>query len=203
MTDDYKLTWRKTPNGRWEAQDIREPAGKWPCYIAYRDNQARTGSQWALTVAVPGREGTQTRTGFDLLSTAKAAALKTRCHLCGRYLPFATMEPSGGMSGWRCRDHEDCARASAARDAAAARITREIRDTDMDEIGVTDTADGPELIFTSNRNRTVIRCTETDLDRLFRVLARRKRDRAMADIRVMISECDAALAAHEERETGS
>jgi hypothetical protein len=184
MSDDYELAWRRNPGSRnWQATDDREnPA---PVYVAGRDETAAPGRQWTLAVAVPGRPGTQARTGFSSLKLAQAAALDTRCHLCFRYRPFAAMEPSGPAGGWRCRDHEDCAAVQAARDAEMREVARSIRDTNLAGISIRDAEDGPELVFRreyghGQASSEVVRCTERDLIRLAIVLLDRIRSRARA-----------------------
>ena len=175
MTNTRTLTWRRAAPGEHLAQDGDVT------YIAWRAETAPPGRQWALTAtASPGRDR-QTRKGFDRLFTAKGAALATRCHLCTRHRPFATMESSGGSDGWRCRDHEDCARAEAERNAEMRSIAAEIRNTPWAGVSIRDSGDGPELVVqTDNHNQTVVRATEPDLIRLAIVLLERIGDRARA-----------------------
>lgn len=178
MTDTYELTWKRSVAERrigepvsWVAADTRQEV--LTVYTVRRNPDAQPGRQWTLAVRT-GRENTQTRTGFDRLFTAKGAALHTRCHLCGRFLPFATLEQSGNTGGWRCRDHEECARIAAERDAEQRRIHRAIRNTPWTDVSIRDAEDGPELVFrTDANNSTVIRATEPDLIRLVIVLLER------------------------------
>jgi hypothetical protein len=84
------------------------------------------------------------------------------------------MEQSGGMDGWRCRDHDECLAVSAAKDAEARRVTAEIRNTPWTGVSIRDADDGPELVFqTDDQNSTVVRATEPDLIRLTIVLLER------------------------------
>jgi hypothetical protein len=207
MSGEFELTWKRSvrqyQDGEpvsWVAVDNRENPPV--VYSVRRDPDAQRGHQWTITAhtgQAPGREK-QTRIGFDRKHIAQAAALATRCHVCGRSVPFATVEQSSGMGGWRCRDREACAAADAAKAALAAEVTREIRSTDMDDVAVTDREDGPELVLTQHGTRQVIQCTENDLAVLFRVLARRLQYRAMADIADLIGQCDQMLAAHDDEE---
>jgi hypothetical protein len=177
MNEEYELDWKRNPEtGHWLATDDRAGA----TYVAARDMKSRGDRPWTISVFVPDG-AQQTRTGFDRLSTAKTAALATRCHLCSRILPFATMEQSGGMNGWRCRDHDECLAVSAAKDAEARRVTAEIRGTPWAGVSIRDADDGPELVFrTNSQNSTVVRATEPDLIRLAIVLLERYGSRAQA-----------------------
>jgi hypothetical protein len=170
MSATRELAWKRDSwSGCWLATDSA-PGN--PVYSVWRDPDAPRGHQWTLSVELHLDDATQTQTriGFDLKYTAQVAALATRCHACGRFAPFATLEQSGSarMGGWRCRDQETCVATGAAKVALAAEVIREIRNTDLEKIGVADTADGPELAFTraGTGNKITIECTENDLLRL-------------------------------------
>jgi hypothetical protein len=172
MTDSYELTWRRIPSGGSTATDARDKT----LYAVSRNPSQPPGRQWMLTAITPGRPD-QSRYGFATMATAKAAALESRCHLCRRHRPFAALEMAGAqdINGWHCRDREECDAIAAARDAEDRRVTKEIRATDMSEIEVRDTEDGPELVFRHDYGRgqvhgTVVACTEGDLLRLSYVL---------------------------------
>jgi hypothetical protein len=205
MTGDYMLTWKRNrQTGNFQATDDR--ASQPVTYIVGRDQGAGSGREWRLTAHVPALLQ-QTRDGFSTRFVAQQAALATRCHLCSRRMPFADTERPGrvtgharDLAGWICRDRDACAAVAAERDAASRQQFLEIRNTDLEEITIRDTADGPELIFRSEEGAAnVIRCTDTDLERLARTIARRNLNRAMADIRDEIVQCDAMIAAHEAR----
>jgi hypothetical protein len=173
MTGNYELTWHRNPGtGDYTAADDRDQA----LYAVSRLTSQPPGRQWMLT-AIPLNGTAQHRYGFATMTTAKAAALESRCHLCFRHRPFAALEMAGpqDINGWHCRDREECDAIAAARDEESRRVTREIRATDMSEIEVRDTEDGPELVFrhdygTGQKHGTVIACTEGDLLRLSYVL---------------------------------
>jgi hypothetical protein len=170
MTDDYELTWKRESDGSWRATDDRQDPG--PVYIAWRDDHAPTGRQWNLFVSLPGGPAVfPAKRGFGTLTVAKFQALHSRCYRCSRHVPFATLEETGAMSGWSCRDREQCEEAESARVAELKRITAEIRDMPWEDVSVRDTEDGPELVIqTGNHNSTVVRATEVDLLRLSYVL---------------------------------
>lgn len=189
----FELTWtRSTQEYRdgeprsWVAVDTRQDPPV-AVYSVQRDRDAPRGRQWTLRawIGADHPREKQTRTGFATMTLAQEGALSTRCHLCFRLRPFAATEASGSTGGWRCRDHEDCAAATQARADEARRTHLGIRNTDMEDISVRDTEDGPELLFTTagTGNRQVVQCTERDLARLRAVLARRFLNRTLAEMR--------------------
>jgi hypothetical protein len=177
MSGEGTLSWHsRITQGHLDGYEAIDLTGGKATYIVRRDPDAQRGHQWTLTAVVAGRDD-QTRIGFDLKSTAQSAALATRCHACGRFVPFATLEQSGGMGGWRCRDRAACDAVEARKAALAEQVSREIRNTDMDDVAVTDREDGPALVLTQHGTRQVTQCTENDLLRLAVALLDRWRGR--------------------------
>lgn len=160
MTDDFELEWKRNPEtGHYLATDHWDGA----TYVTARDDRARPGRQWTLTVAVPGRNDTQTRAGFATNAGAQGAALQTRCHRCSRHVRFATLEQSGSGS-WVCRDHAECEAVAEARNEEERQISREIRSTPWTKTLIRDTEGGPELIIRFDTgNGYVIPATDKDI----------------------------------------
>lgn len=178
MTGDYELTWHKNQeNGDYTATDSRPDPPV--TYGVARAGRGRPEGRGWMLAAYSQDMPAQFRTGFDTMATARAAALSTRCHLCGRHRPFATMTGNDSIRGWRCRDQEDCGRAAAEKDAEFRQIAAEIRNTPWGDAEIRDTESGPELVIrTDSRNATVITATEGDLDRLLAMLLTRRASRA-------------------------
>lgn len=198
MTKEYELTWRRnTATGDYTATDEQDGA----LYAVSRLASQPNGQQWMLSV-IPAGLPVQFRHGFDTMASAKAAALSTRCHLCGRHRPFGTLTGDDGIKGWRCRDTGDCERIQAEKEAAARRIAVEIRSTPMDEILVQDAEGGPELVFRHDyghgqKHAEVVRCTEEDLDRLLALLMKRRQDRILTAFAAHIHRHDEPLDDHD------
>jgi hypothetical protein len=105
-----QLTWKRLPDGQYVARH-----GFW-VYTVFRNSRAARGRQWTLE-AYPeaNMDASQARTGFSNAHVAKLAALRTNCFICGRTVPFGTLEPYHREKSrnlmihtWRCRDHGPC-----------------------------------------------------------------------------------------------
>jgi hypothetical protein len=105
-----EITWKRQRSGQYVARH-----GFW-VYTAWLDARQPRGRHWNLEAYPEGNpDAKQNRSGFDSASTAKAAALHTSCYICGRHVPFGTLEPyhheksrNWMVHSWRCRDTEPC-----------------------------------------------------------------------------------------------
>jgi hypothetical protein len=108
MNSTQTFTWKRQPDGHYVARH-----GFW-VYDVWRNDRAAKGRQWNLT-AYPeaNAEAAQERSGFANLKTARLAAERTHCFICGRHFPFGTLKRQPGRSQlsyptWVCRDEKPC-----------------------------------------------------------------------------------------------
>jgi hypothetical protein len=174
--ETQEITWKRQPDGEYVGRH-----GFW-VYTVFRDKRAARGRQWVLEAYPEGNmDDSHARKGFDTARTAKQAALRTNCFVCGRHVPFGTLEPHNTEKSrnwmvhtWRCRDREPC---QAERD----RLTGEThefelagRRTDHEDIHVREDEYGPQLVFRSGGHGTVVNVTEADLDAVAQVVSERR-----------------------------
>jgi hypothetical protein len=175
-TEKLEITWKRQPDGKYVGRH-----GFW-VYTVYRDKFAARSRQWRLEGYPEGNpEAVQVRTSFDSAYTAKQAALHTNCFICGRHVPFGTLEPhhfeksrNWMAHSWRCRDIEPCQAERARLTAERHEFELAGRRTDHEDIHVREDEYGPQLVFRSGNHGTVVNVTEADLDAVAQVVSERR-----------------------------
>lgn len=188
---DKTLTWRRASDGNYVAIDLSyDPAA---VYSVGRNTMAPTGQQWyvehwmADEVGQPG--SVTARRGFHSLKLAKAAALSTHCFRCGRWRELAQLVVKDPDKAHRNRWPSFLCKDTVTCDAEYERIRGVEREALVRKphnvFEVRETEFGPDLVVgdewevggTHQGSKTVIGCTEADLDAIETMLRTRREAR--------------------------